>query len=256
MCINCKSFAQKEYDKDVLDSVIAPPSTDENNGEYADTVLKRTLVNYEKDSIIKWKHRREFAYMNYIDSLLKKKSDLKSDTISVDQNTGKIKPFLKSSDNSGINKFLNSLPLKIFFWALALFFIGFIFYKLFFKNGIFNNLKSQNIEIDDLDSITGLEEFSEYDALIHEAEVKNNFNLSTRYLYLQTLKTLSDKGLINFSPDKTNNEYLNEITSHNYQEQFAALTRNYEYIWYGKFLIDQFQYQKLKKEFILFNNKV
>ncbi len=256
MCFNHHSFAQKEYNKAALDSVIEAFANDENSDEYSDTILKRTLFDYESDSLQKWKQNREFAYMKYLDSLLKKKSDLKADTVSVNRNTGKLKRVPRSSDNSGINKFLNSLPLKIFFWALAIFFIAFIFYKVFFKNGIFDRKKSRSLENDNEDPLMGLEEFSKYNALILEAETTNNFNLSTRYLYLQTLKTLSDKGLINFSTDKTNNEYLHEMASHKYQRQFASLTRNYEYVWYGKFLIDQFQYQKLKNEFIAFNKKV
>jgi hypothetical protein len=41
-----------------------------------------------------------------------------------------------------------------------------------------------------------------------------------------------------------------------YFNQFEKLTRNYEYTWYGKFLIDKNKYQYLKEEFILFNEKV
>ena len=156
-----------------------------------------------------------------------------------------------------MNRFLNSLPIRIFFWTLALFFIGFIFYKIFFKNGIFDGLKSRKRRNEDEeDSVESLGEFSEYDALIAEAESNNNFNLSSRYLYLKTLKTLYDKGLINFSPDKTNGEYLQEMSSHPYHGQFVALTRNYEYAWYGTFLISEAQYKKLKRQFIEFNKKI
>ena len=254
MCVHHNSFAQKEYDKDAVDSVMEQTSDDDSNEEYSDTVLRRTLVDYGSDSIQKWKRNREFAYMNYLDSLLKKRSDLKADTVSIDQSTGKVK--YKSPVNSGMNKFLNSFPLKIFFWLLAIFFIGFIFYKIIFKNGIFDKIKNKSVETDNEDPQSGLSEYSEYDALIHEAETKNNFNLATRYLFLQTLKTLSDKGLINFSPDKTNRDYLNESSSQSYHSQFSLLTLNYEYVWYGKFLINESQYQKLKNEFILFNKKV
>ena len=57
-----------------------------------------------------------------------------------------------------------------------------------------------------------LNEYSEYNALIHDAESKNDFNLSIRYLYLQSLKKLSDNELIVFSPDKTNNLYVQELS--------------------------------------------
>jgi hypothetical protein len=43
---------------------------------------------------------------------------------------------------------------------------------------------------------------------------------------------------------------------HNYFEEFAKLTRDYEYVWYGKFLIGKTQYQQLKEAFAFFNQKV
>src|SRR5665647_1632392 len=111
-------------------------------------------------------------------------------------------------------------------------------------------------ENEDEDFLSGLDESSKYDSLIHEAESKNDFNLSTRFWYLKTLKNLSDKELIYFSPDKTNKEYVQEMASNIHQKLFASLTRNYEYVWYGKFIIDKIKYEQLKSEFILFNKKV
>ena len=254
VCFNHYSFAQKEYQKEALDSVIAPGEDADQCG-YADTVLKKNIVDFQNDSLQRWKRSREFAYMNYLDSLLKKKFDLKTDTGIIDQNTGKIKRVSRSSDNSRINKWLNSLPLKAFFWVLAILFIGLIFYKIFFKNGIFERIKNKNIETDIEDTSMGLRPLSEYDALVLESEGQNNFNLSIRYLYLQTLKSLSEKGFIHFLPDKTNNEYINEIAS-DQQQQLASLTRNYEFVWYGEFLIDKAQYQQLKSEFIDFNKRI
>ena len=101
-----------------------------------------------------------------------------------------------------------------------------------------------------------LSEYSTYNILIHEAESKNDFNLAIRYLYLQLLKKLSDSELILFSPDKTNKLYVQELSGKNYQSEFASLTLNYEYVWYGKFSINHNRYQQLKEKFILFNKKI
>lgn len=240
------SFAQKGHD-----------SISKIRETYNDTLGKRDSLDDENDSLQKWKHSREFTYMNYLDSLLRKKTGLKADTVSIDEATGKVKrPQKKSADYSGLNKFLNSFPLKIFFWLLAIIFISFIFYKIFLKNGIFKRRIKQPGEKEDENFLSGLDESSKYDSLIHEAESKNDFNLSTRFWYLKTLKNLSDKELIYFSPDKTNNEYVQEMESNMHQKLFASLTRNYEYVWYGKFIIDKIKYEQLKSEFILFNKKV
>jgi hypothetical protein len=101
-----------------------------------------------------------------------------------------------------------------------------------------------------------LNELSEYDFAISEAENKNEINVALRYLFLKTLKNLSDKGDINFAAEKTNSDYLMEMSHHANFEDFKKLTRNYDYVWYGKFFIDKEQYQELKKDFNSFNKNV
>ena len=51
-----------------------------------------------------------------------------------------------STPETTSNSFLNSSPVRIFFWLIAIFFIGFILYKLFFKGGLFanRNIKQDN----------------------------------------------------------------------------------------------------------------
>lgn len=216
-------------------------------------------MNYltEKDTIIKWKNSREFAYIHYLDSLLRKQKDLRTDTVSVDENTGNIKrSHVSGNDLSGLNKILNSLPVRIFFWCLAFIFIFFIFYKVFFKNGIFRRGRKMQTISKDEDTVDELDDISNYDALVLQAEKENNLNVAVRYLFLKTLKNISDKELIHFAADKTNSEYLGEMKSHKYFSEFGWLTRNYEYLWYGKFSIDSGEYSKLKERFNLFNNKV
>jgi hypothetical protein len=220
-----------------------------------DTASQKQLSN-NNDSILKWKQSREFAYMHYLDSVLRKDKNLKADTVSINE-SGKITRYQHMENNaSDLNKMLNSLPLKMFFWALALIFIGFISYKVFYKNGIFNKKNNKLIAENEVDSLHDLEEFSKYDALISDAENENEFNLATRYLFLKTLKNLAEKRFIDFTAEKTNKEYLKEMKRNKSFNQFEKLTRNYEYIWYGKFLIDQTNYRDLKEEFILFNENV
>ena len=231
-------------------------SSDDSTIIYNDADTARSNV-IENDTILKWKNSREFGYIHYLDSLLRKQKNLKTDTVSVDENTGRInRKRVQGNDLSGLNKILNSLPVQIFFWSLAFIFIFFIFYKVFFKNGIFRGGRKKQIIGNDEEPVDELADISSYDALVWQAEKENNFNLATRYLFLKTLKNISDKELIHFAGDKTNREYLDEMKSHKYFSEFEWLTRNYEYLWYGKFSIGTDEYAKLKERFNLFNNKV
>jgi hypothetical protein len=73
---------------------------------------------------------------------------------------------------------------------------------------------------------------------------------------LQTLYKLSDGGLLQFSSDKTNYQYVNELGGKPYQNDFAAITLNYEYVWYGKFDISEDVYKRLSGEYRSFHQKI
>jgi hypothetical protein len=219
-----------------------------------DTTVQQTHV--PPTNILKYKNRREFYYMHYLDSLLRKRKDLRTDTVSFDEKSGRIRRgHQREQQPSSLNKILNSWPLKIFFWALAIIFVVFISYKVFFKSGIFVSRKRPVGETNE-EFLQELNEVSAYDNLIAGAENNGEYNLATRYLFLKTLKSLSDKGFIHFASEKTNKEYVREMEQHAYYDEFRELTRDYEYVWYGKFLIDNMKYQKLKEQFDFFNKKI
>lgn len=230
-------------EEDSFDDIVDTPE---------DTSLTKTDFHSGDDTLRKWKNSSDFAYINYLDSLLKKEKDLHADTASIDGATGK-KRSRRVANVKSSGSFLNSAPLQIFFWAVAIFFIGFIIYKLFFTNGFF--MKTNKRISDEPGEIEpeGLSEYSEYDNLIRHAEMSKDYNLSTRYLYLQTLKKLADRQLILYAPDKTNYSYLRELANHNYRHDFATLTVNYEYVWYGKFNLSPERYGQLKNQFNSFN---
>src|ERR1019366_4996640 len=196
------SFAQNtESASDSCGAAMALDSTVSDADNTGDTIITKIFFESSNDSILKWKQRPEFAYMAYLDSLLKKKkNDLRMDTISIDKNAGSSKSKAFSMPSSSSNNFLNSFPLQIFFWFIAILFIGFILYKLFFKGGLFikGNLKNDNEPA--YEEPEKLSKYSAYNEFIYEAESKNDFNLAVRYLYLQSLKKLYDRELILFSP--------------------------------------------------------
>lgn len=254
---NSNCYAQTDSSSDSLVNAEAPTVEATDSLQTIDeTVLERTPLKGDSDNIVKWKRSREFSYIHYLDSLLRNQKDIKSDTVSLDGKTGGIKRNHPRNDNSYVNRLLNSAPFKLFFWLLALLFIGFIVYNLLFKNGIFSRRKNKSDTREVEDSEPELIEISKYDSLIGDAENIGNFNLATRYLFLKTLRLLSEKELIHFAADKTNHEYLLEMSSNNYYEEFKSLTHNYEYVWYGKFLIHQNAYQQVKDQYQLFNKKV
>lgn len=219
----------------------------------ADTLVANLQKSDLALDIKKWKKSREFAYMTYLDSMLKK-TKLAADTMSV--NDADASNRTSTSANSGGSSFLESFPGYIFFSAIALFFLGVIVYKVFIKSAVFAG-KPKRISTEE-GSSDPLQDHDQnaFEQLINSAEAKSNFNLAVRYLYLQTLKKLADEKLIAYTPDKPNYVYANELSEKNYAASFRKLTWNYEHLWYGKFNISQPNYLGLKNNFIEFNHGI
>lgn len=232
------------------------------SAQYSDTLISNrnelVLPSFDSSdaSLEKWRDSRDFKYMTYLDSLLRK-ANLKVDTVRVHKEAGQA--MAKSNekrDSSFLARLFNFRGASLFFWMLAIFFILFIIYKVFIKSGFFlPGLKRRNVFPDTAED-EELQEVHAYDQFISDSERESQFNLATRYYYLKTLKNLKDTELIQYSPDKTNQEYIYELRDVHLRESFRELTRNYEYVWYGEFFLQEDRYQKIKISFEKFNEEV
>ncbi|MFI5160044.1 MAG: hypothetical protein ACHQHN_02150 [Sphingobacteriales bacterium] len=95
----------------------------------------------------------------------------------------------------------------------------------------------------------------DFDAEIENAVAKHNYRFAVRLLYLKCLKQLSNSGLIEWKIDKTNYDYINEIKDVEKKTLFGLLTRQFEYVWYGDFLIDGTVYDSINLSFTDFNKR-
>jgi hypothetical protein len=95
-----------------------------------------------------------------------------------------------------------------------------------------------------------------FDVEIENAVAKHNYRFAVRLLYLKSLKRLSDAGLVKWQIDKTNSNYINELTDEEQRVAFKLLTLQFEYVWYGEFLIDSQVYTNIYTLFQNFNNRV
>ncbi len=88
-----------------------------------------------------------------------------------------------------------------------------------------------------------------FQKLIAESEKNGNQRLTIRYYYLWLLKSLSEKGHIEWDIEKTNSDYAQEIKDSQLKKEFEYLSYLYDYIWYGEFEVDQPTYDKAKAAF-------
>ncbi len=248
--------AQTNPNKDADSAIMIGPSADslkeETYDEQAatdelptDTILLIHPILIVPDTIAQWKKKKEFAYIKNLDSLLKTLQDK-------EQNTAAIQATRQR--NSFMDHLLNAPALKLFFWLLALFFIGVILYQLLKNKAIFKRTSNNNgataiAEVDD--------EFrqTDYDKLVNQYCKLGDYRMAVRYLFLKTLQQLNDNNLVIFAPEKTNSRYVQELPQ-KWRNDFSKLILHYEYVWYGNFTVSREQYETVQRRYSAFLQKI
>nr|MDQ3048623.1 DUF4129 domain-containing protein [Bacteroidota bacterium] len=92
-----------------------------------------------------------------------------------------------------------------------------------------------------------------FDKLIAEAIAKKDFRKAVRLHFLKLLKDLTDKDLIKWQIDKTNNDYSMELANSQYHSQFRELALLYEYVWYGDFHLNEDSFSSTVSKFKKFS---
>lgn len=95
-----------------------------------------------------------------------------------------------------------------------------------------------------------------FEDAIREALANNDYRLAVRLIYLLSLKMLSDRGLIDWKPGKTNTAYLYELQGHASERPFRDLTAEFEQAWYGGEEVSQEHYQDIETAFAEFKTSV
>jgi hypothetical protein len=157
------------------------------------------------------------------------------------------------------NDFLQSDAANFLFWTvLVLLMLGAII--VYLKDNQINlfSSRSKKMKQDAMDDGSMPENIFEieYASAISKALAANNYRLATRFLFLQTLKTLSSKKIIDYAADKTNFDYLFQINGTKYYPLFMQVARNYEYLWYGKFEVNEQQFIAIRKSFDEFHKQI
>ncbi len=220
------------------------PEGDEADENVTDTSLKFNQLAINPDSIRALKNLKSLADAKNLDSLLlayQQKHENEED---------------RPKNRSLLERIFSSDITRYFFWMLAAVFVAFVLYKLFFTQGFFQRSYAKSNVTRLEDESNELSKTADYAKLVALAVSKANYRLAIRYHYLQTLQKLTLKGLIQFASDKTNYEYVRELSGKSFKNDFAALTLNYEYVWYGAFEVNETIFNTIQNKFNQFNNEV
>lgn len=87
---------------------------------------------------------------------------------------------------------------------------------------------------------------------LREAQEAENYRECLRTLYQIALKKLGDNGWVKTKIDKTNYEYLNELSGKLPAADFAILTAIFEYNWYGDVKVKPADFGRYEPQFMDF----
>jgi hypothetical protein len=212
---------------------------EEEETEVFDTTLHRSTWVYSSDSVRSLRSQKDFAYMKELDSLLKKRQEL----------------LLKEQRKQRGKRTVNVFPfIEVLLWSLLIAALLFVLFRVFLSDrGLFASpLRNKKLQVEE-------EKFTDdvyLDQQLQQAIKEGNYRLGIRFLYLQSLNKLSERGWLQLSPDKTNYQYVRELAKPQLKNTFARITLHYEYAWYGDFVIEQHVFEPIKKEFEQFHQTI
>lgn len=164
--------------------------------------------------------------------------------------------WLKSLFNIEKGSFADDFLSKYIWYILIIAVFGFIIYKLFKSEitGLFYRKSSKaNFSISELEE--NIHEI-DFDKQINEAVLSKNYRYALRLYYLKSLKSLSDSGFIHWEKDKTNKDFIAELSGSDFHPLFEQITTQFNRIWYGDFPLDEVAFEEAKNQFNNFNSKL
>ncbi len=225
----------------VADSTYEKAQTEEEeeedtNTSQADTGVLRTI------SESKWNKLKEDKAFIYTKE---KKKETKPHTTSYHP------PPLHS-----IGNFFNAGLFKLLMFLVVGILLFFILRHLFLneESNLFNKRRKKLKTSDE--PFENIEVFSEWELALKNALAKNDYRLAVRVLYLETLQKLHQQGLITFEQEKTNWDYVTQLSGTLHTQSFTTLTTYFDYIWYGNFLIDSEKYHTVETLYRNFQREI
>lgn len=253
-----KAFPQKHH---ALDSLNIPPSWTIDSATVSDTIPPPSL---EEGSATDEDTQSPSGYFSKITSF-------RNDSIRVrhlpDSEINKIKldkdfwyvnaVFGKKKEKKNNEKSAEHIPLGERTWFQTLLWLVIIgcfaaFIMIYLKNSsvlLFRRKPKKIISTSEEEMGTDDIFAINYSREIEKAININNYRFAVRLMFLRLLKQLSEKNIIQYKQDKTNNDYLLQLANSNYYQEFFKMTRNYEYSWYGQFEIGPDKFSVIKNDF-------
>ena len=162
----------------------------------------------------------------------------------------------EAETSSGAFNFSIGTAGKVILYGIAILVLVFIIVKLIGGNVFISNPSSRKDLRHTIESLDEEIRETDLERFLREAISKQQYKLAVRIYYLMILKELTLRNWIDWRKEKTNREYILEMSVRRGFENFPTVTRVFESAWYGENDITSDQYQKIVPPFQEFINSV
>ena len=147
----------------------------------------------------------------------------------------------------------NSEYIALVFYVLIAAIAVYVIAKMFLQqDGQWVFKRKKDVQTLIYDTEVAAIETADFEELISQALLDNEYRLSVKYYYLWVLQKLSEQELIILNNLKTNADYQLEIKDTEYVEIFKRVSYYYNYVWYGEFNIDVVAFNSIQEIYTTF----
>lgn len=147
------------------------------------------------------------------------------------------------------SRLISTIVLSVVVLVLLVLIVYLVVRRIDDHEGKLVSLDDTAYRLEDLEA--GMPE-SDLERFLREARNMGDFRAVVRIYFLIALHRLNEQGLIKWERDKTNLTFLEELSQTSHADEFSALTRTYELIWYGEAPIDQQRFERIAPRFDAF----
>ena len=107
-------------------------------------------------------------------------------------------------------------------------------------------IKANPLSMDQLDEVEDNLMEAPLEELIRQAIQAGNYPVALRLYFLAILKALTQEQWIEWKKDKTNREYLRELSRSPFEKDFSEVATVFNSVWYGAKPFNQHQFEQIR----------
>lgn len=139
--------------------------------------------------------------------------------------------------------------IRILPYAIGLLFL-YLLLKFFMNRNLIDFISTaKNRKINPQTEEEELIRNTDLSSLLEQAIADKNYRVAIRYNYLLVLKKLDEANIIFWEQQKTNEDFINEISLAQLKEVFSEITRLYDFVWYGEFGLTHEEFLQASSDF-------